>query len=114
MIKSVNQTLVSQSIKQIGERVNQPEKHFTSHQAARSAMKPTSESLHITLTNDAAIEFCPHRHPSIVRHRMQTNIPGGDRSVKGVCYHNEAVKIASVELKIEVFEDSMQRQKKFN
>ena len=105
MIKSVNQTNVSQSIKQTGEQVHQPAKHFTSPQAARSATKPTSESLHFTLTNDAAIEFCPHRHPSIVRYRMQTNIPGGDRSVKGVCYHNEAVKIASVELKIEMLED---------
>ena len=80
----------------------------TSQHSILPATKPTSESLNFSLTNDAAIEFSPHRHPSIVRHRMQTNIPGGDRSVKGVCYHNEAIKIASVELKKEKFEDSTQ------
>ena len=58
------------------------------------------------LTNNASIELHSHRHPSMVGNRVQTDKTSDYSSVEGVCYYNIAVRIASIQLKIETFIDS--------
>ena len=55
------------------------------------------------LTNNASIELHSHRHPSMVGNRVQTDKTSDYSSVEGVCYYNIAVRIASIQLKIETF-----------